>query len=142
MVKSIIETRSADETLRLGESIGSAATSRSLILLDGELGTGKSVIAHGIARGLGVSSWRGSPTFNLVHQYAGRLPLIHIDAYRLSPEEIGDLDIDGTMEDGGVAVVEWANNIRNGLLGYQPARTINIQLHDAGGDLRTVEISQ
>ncbi|HEY7984699.1 MAG TPA: tRNA (adenosine(37)-N6)-threonylcarbamoyltransferase complex ATPase subunit type 1 TsaE [Ktedonobacterales bacterium] len=98
------------ETLRLGERLGRATEPGDLILLRGDLGAGKTTLTQGIARGLGVSGAVNSPTFTLIKEYAGRLPLYHIDLYRLDDlAQVEELGIEDYLERGGVSVVEWAD---------------------------------
>ncbi len=102
------ESHSAQETRILGFSIGEHASATSVILLTGEMGSGKTVLAQGIGSGLGVSTIINSPTFVLVNQYLdGRLPFCHADLYRLENlEEIAQLALLEVSQDG-VLAVEW-----------------------------------
>ncbi|MCB9678529.1 MAG: tRNA (adenosine(37)-N6)-threonylcarbamoyltransferase complex ATPase subunit type 1 TsaE [Alphaproteobacteria bacterium] len=103
-----IETPEAMEAL--GRALGEAAPAGTVIALHGDLGAGKSVLARGIARGLGIGGRIPSPTFILVAEYTeGRLPLHHCDLYRLSdPDELVNLGLDEVLGGDGVVVVEWA----------------------------------
>jgi tRNA threonylcarbamoyladenosine biosynthesis protein TsaE len=102
-------SHSAEETQRLGSHIGKLAKAGDVILLVGELGTGKTCLAQGIASGLEIADYISSPSFVLLKPYQGRLPLYHIDFYRLSKmEEILDLGLDDYLYGDGVCVVEWA----------------------------------
>ncbi|MFY9615385.1 MAG: tRNA (adenosine(37)-N6)-threonylcarbamoyltransferase complex ATPase subunit type 1 TsaE, partial [Candidatus Dormiibacterota bacterium] len=102
-------SHSPTETLILGEALGRSARPGDVILLAGPLGAGKTVLVQGIAAGLGSVATVGSPTFVLVRQYNGRLPLVHADLYRLE----GRKEIDGLglleLSEPGVLVVEWAD---------------------------------
>jgi tRNA threonylcarbamoyladenosine biosynthesis protein TsaE len=102
-------SHSAAETERLGERMARHARPGSLIGLVGDLGAGKTQFAKGFARGLGVTEPILSPTFALIHQYtSGRLPLYHIDFYRLnSSEQIRAAGLDEFFGSDGVTVVEW-----------------------------------
>ncbi|HEV2237533.1 MAG TPA: tRNA (adenosine(37)-N6)-threonylcarbamoyltransferase complex ATPase subunit type 1 TsaE, partial [Ktedonobacterales bacterium] len=105
-----IVSHSRQATLRLGERLGQLAAPGDLILLRGELGTGKTTLTQGIARGLGITGGVNSPTFTLIKEYAGRLPLYHMDLYRLDDfAAIEELGIEDYLERGGVSVVEWAD---------------------------------
>lgn len=105
-----LSTTSPQETQALGEALGQAVQPGDLILLWGDLGTGKTCLVQGIARGLGVQESARSPTFVLVTQHPGRLMLYHIDLYRLdNPLEVEDLGLDEYIESDGVCVVEWAD---------------------------------
>ena len=102
-------TRSAEETQQLGRHIGGMALPGDVYLLVGNLGAGKTCLTQGIVWGLGISEYALSPTFVLVRELHGRLPLYHIDLYRLDNlEEISDLGLDEYFYDKGVSVVEWA----------------------------------
>ncbi len=105
-----IQTESAEQTGQLGRQLGRLLMSGSLVLLRGDLGAGKTCLATGIARGLGVaeSTPVTSPTYTLMNSYGGRLPLYHFDLYRLSSEdELLDLGFDDYFHGDGVALVEW-----------------------------------
>ena len=103
-------THSPKETQALGEAIGRDSQPGDLILLWGELGSGKTCLVQGIARGLDIKDAVRSPTFVLATQYAGRLTLYHIDLYRLDNlREVEDLGLDEYIEGDGVCVVEWAD---------------------------------
>lgn len=84
-----ITTRSADETIRLGVALGELLESGDVVLLTGDLGAGKTTFTKGVGNGLGVTDTITSPTFTLVNQYEGRVPLAHMDLYRLYGETIG-----------------------------------------------------
>jgi tRNA threonylcarbamoyladenosine biosynthesis protein TsaE len=102
-------SHSPTETLVLGEALGGSARPGDVILLAGPLGAGKTVLVQGIAAGLGSVAEVGSPTFVLVRQYNGRLPLVHADLYRLEGRK--EIDALGLLElsEPGVLVVEWAD---------------------------------
>jgi tRNA threonylcarbamoyladenosine biosynthesis protein TsaE len=103
-------SNSIDETQRIGKRLGELAQASDLILLVGELGTGKTCLTQGIALGLGIGDYITSPSFVLIREYQGRLPLYHIDLYRLDKtEEILDLGLDDYLSGQGVCVVEWAD---------------------------------
>lgn len=103
-----IRSRSEKETYELGQRIGSLAWPGMIILVDGDLGTGKTVLTKGIAKGLGIEEVVTSPTFTLIHEYQGRLPLYHFDLYRLEDaDEIYDLGFEEFFYGQGLTVVEW-----------------------------------
>src|SRR3954447_20393644 len=105
-------TRSDEETRALGEALGRRLGPGDVICLHGPLGAGKTTLAQGIARGLAVEDVVNSPTFTLVQEYAGRLPVYHLDVYRLSgPEEAVDLAFDEMLAAGGVVMIEWPERI-------------------------------
>lgn len=102
-------SHSPDQTKDLGNHIGQLVVLSDVLLLSGDLGAGKTCLAQGIALGLGIADYVTSPSFVLVREYYGRLPMYHIDLYRLSNiEEIADLGLDDYFYDRGVSVVEWA----------------------------------
>lgn len=110
MVSFEVVTRKKDETQSLGEKLGRLAEPGDVFLLTGSLGAGKTNLTQGLARGLGVKEYTRSPTFTLVNEYHGRLPLYHVDLYRIeSPEEIADLGLEEYLYGRGVTVVEWAD---------------------------------
>ena len=102
-------SHSPDDTLKIGADIGELASGGDIFLLVGSLGTGKTCLTQGIARGLGITEHTPSPSFVLVRQFYGRLPLYHIDLYRLDNiNEIADLGLDDYLYGDGVCVIEWA----------------------------------
>lgn len=104
----IIESASREETFDFGVNIGRNAIPGMVITLAGPLGAGKTVLAKGIACGLGISDEVTSPSFTLINEYKGRVPLYHIDLYRLSDtDEVHELGLDEIMEAEGVCVIEW-----------------------------------
>jgi tRNA threonylcarbamoyladenosine biosynthesis protein TsaE len=126
-----MRTRSPEETIALGTVIGRAAQQGLFLALFGELGSGKTKLTQGIARGLDVpETYRvTSPSFTLINEYPGRLPLSHIDLYRLGePEELFDLGYEEYFYNDGVVVLEWAE--RAGLL--LPPRRIDISITHLG----------
>ncbi len=104
-----IISNSAKQTHRVGVELAWLARAGDVILLEGELGVGKTCLAQGIARGLDIGDYVISPSFVLLREYQGRLPLYHVDFYRLDRiEEVEDLGLDDYLYGGGVCVVEWA----------------------------------
>ncbi len=106
-----VELRSGgvDETQRLGEMLGALLVPGDLVLLEGDLGAGKTAFTQGIGRGLGVTGTINSPTFTLLKEYRGRLPLYHFDLYRIdNPDELFALGFEDYFAGDGVCVVEWA----------------------------------
>ncbi len=103
-------SHSPEETQALGETWGRAAASGLVIAVTGDLGAGKTQLAKGVARGLGVTSRVHSPTFALVNQYeGGRLPFFHVDLYRLdTPDQIIAAGLEEYFHPDGVSVIEWA----------------------------------
>ena len=101
--------KSAEETENFGILLGRLLVPGSIVLLSGELGTGKTTLTKGIAKGLGLTVPVTSPTFTIVQEYeGGRLPLYHIDTYRLGdPAELLEIGIEEYLNSAGVTVIEW-----------------------------------
>jgi len=103
-------SHSPDQTQLLGSYLGKLAQKADVLLLTGELGTGKTCLVQGIARGLNVEEYAFSPSFVILRQYRGRLPLYHIDFYRLdSLDEIAGLGLEYYFYGDGICVIEWAD---------------------------------
>ena len=102
-------SQSPEQTQKLGARIGELALPGDIFLLVGKLGTGKTCLTQGIARGLDIREYVMSPSFVIIRELYGRLPLYHIDLYRLDHiEEIEELGLDDYLYGNGVCVVEWA----------------------------------
>lgn len=112
----MITLATAEDTRRLGERLAAIVRAGDLIVLDGPLGAGKTVLVQGLARGLGAVGPVTSPTFVIARVHGGgRLPLVHVDAYRLHGRlEVDDLDLDTDLETAVVAV-EWGAGLVEGL---------------------------
>ena len=107
-------TRSPHETLDLGRRIGVVLRRGAVVSLEGGLGTGKTVIAKGIAAGLGVDEEVTSPSFTIMTEYIGRMTLHHLDLYRIeSTGELEDLGIEEVLSSDGVVMVEWGERARD-----------------------------
>ncbi len=111
-----IRTRSPEETLALGRRLATLLSPGDVILLEGRLGTGKTLLTSGIAQGLGIDGPVASPTFVIARVYRdGFLPLVHADVYRLSSIlEFEDLDLEDTAA-SGVLIIEWGEAIEDGV---------------------------
>jgi tRNA threonylcarbamoyladenosine biosynthesis protein TsaE len=122
-------SHSPEETEALGEAWGRAATSGLVIAVSGDLGAGKTQLAKGIARGLGVTARIHSPTFTLVNQYEdGRLPFFHVDLYRLeTAEQILAAGLEEYFHPAGVAVIEWAERWPDGMKSVKHFRRVQIE---------------
>ncbi len=106
-------TRTAEETQGVGEALGAVLRQRgggtpTAIALGGPLGAGKTCLVQGLARGLGVSGVVRSPTFTLIHEHRGPVPLFHIDLYRIGASELDGLGLEEIIDAPGVTVIEWA----------------------------------
>ncbi|MDP2744073.1 MAG: tRNA (adenosine(37)-N6)-threonylcarbamoyltransferase complex ATPase subunit type 1 TsaE [Dehalococcoidia bacterium] len=105
-------SHSPRQTQKLGERLGETAQPGDVYLLVGELGSGKTCLAQGIARGLGVTEYTSSPSFVLMKEYHGRLAMYHMDLYRLDREaEMLDLGLESYFAGAGLCVVEWAEKL-------------------------------
>jgi len=125
---------SPEETRSIGRALGAAARPGTFVALIGPMGAGKTVLAKGIAQGLGVISVVNSPTFVLMNEHPGRLPFYHVDAYRLNdPEEALAAGLLDDRQAGGVTVVEWADRLGDWL----PEERLELELAPDGlGDRR------
>ena len=121
------------ETIELAQNIESEKFPNMVICLNGELGSGKTVFTKGIANALGISESVTSPTFTIIKEYEGELPLYHMDVYRLenSTEDIG---IEEYFTKGGVTVIEWANMIKDIL----PKERLDIKFKVTGENKRVL----
>ena len=103
---------SPEETHAIGRIVGERAAAGDVVLLTGELGTGKTCLTQGILHGLGSDDLARSPTFVLISEHRGRMPLYHMDLYRVgSVEQTEELGIEEYLEGNGLTVVEWADNV-------------------------------
>jgi tRNA threonylcarbamoyladenosine biosynthesis protein TsaE len=130
-------TRSDAETEAVGAALASSLGPGARVLLHGELGAGKTAFVRGLAAGLGIDPDEvSSPTFTLVQEYSGRLPLFHVDLYRLAPGEVDDLGLDA-LAAGGVLAIEWAERLPR-----PDSGAIRVTLEHAGEDVRRVTVTQ
>jgi tRNA threonylcarbamoyladenosine biosynthesis protein TsaE len=120
-----------EETRRLGERLAAYLQPGDVLALEGDLGAGKTTFTQGLARGLGVRGVVNSPTFTLIKEYAGRLPLYHMDVYRVG-DDVASLGLDDYLFGEGVCVVEWASLIEPVL----PQERLTITLTRGGGESR------
>jgi tRNA threonylcarbamoyladenosine biosynthesis protein TsaE len=105
-------SHSSQQTQRVGATLGKLLKASDIILLSGELGAGKTTFTKGLAEGLGVSGYVNSPTFTLVNEYHGRVPVYHLDCYRLeSGREALDFGIEEYLYGDGVTIIEWFERI-------------------------------
>lgn len=138
MLPISILSRSPEETRRAAASLVPALKPGSVLALHGDLGAGKTCFIQGLAEALGISATVNSPTFTIVCEYRGRLPLYHIDLYRLDgAEDALRAGIDEYLHGGGIAAIEWAERA-TALL---PPDTIHVHLRPGDGpDERIIEI--
>ncbi|MGX4763651.1 tRNA (adenosine(37)-N6)-threonylcarbamoyltransferase complex ATPase subunit type 1 TsaE [Holzapfeliella sp. JNUCC 72] len=105
-------TQDEAQTLKFGQQLGELLTPKTLILLDGDLGAGKTTLTKGIASALGIKRPIKSPTFTIVREYLkGRLPLFHMDMYRLEDGDMSSIDLQSYFDQGSVIVMEWSVNV-------------------------------
>ena len=124
-----VYTNNLNETHEFGIKIGQAVKENMVILLNGDLGAGKTSLTQGIAKGLDVTRNVTSPTFNILKIYNGKMPLYHIDAYRLEGLH-QDLGFDELLDDDGVTVIEWSSFVPE--LIPDSYMTISITLEENG----------
>jgi len=128
-------TKNPDQTLHLGQVFGRMLPKASMVALIGDLGSGKTLLARGIAKGLGVEDERevSSPTFVLVNEYQGRIPVHHVDLYRLQGSvEVQDIGWEEFISGPGVTLVEWAEKVPDLL----PEDRIEVHLYWVGAGER------
>jgi len=133
---------SLEELLAFGRSLGEDAAAGDVICLSGPLGAGKTTLTQAIAAGLGVPADQPvtSPTFAIIHEYQGRLPLYHLDLYRLSgeEEELLDLGIEDYLYGEGVCVIEWPDRLGRLL----PPERLDVRLDFSGQTARMVHLGR
>ena len=137
MTAAEIVSPSAAATEAAGERLGATLGPGAVVALTGELGAGKTSFVQGLVRGLGASVRATSPTFVLVNEYAGRVPIHHVDAYRTeSMTELMDLGLFEMIGGDGVTIVEWADK----LTPLMPPDAIHVHITGVGDELRTITI--
>jgi tRNA threonylcarbamoyladenosine biosynthesis protein TsaE len=133
----VIRTRSAAETVLAGLALAPCLRAGDVVVLTGDLGAGKTTLTQGVAEGLGVQEPVVSPTFNILVVHQGRLTLNHLDLYRLAREqELEDIDFYGTLESGGVSLIEWGDRF----LGALPPDRLEVSLHLEDAKGRSIEV--
>jgi tRNA threonylcarbamoyladenosine biosynthesis protein TsaE len=132
-----IITDSAAATQAVGTVLAGIVSAGDVVLLTGDLGAGKTQFTKGLAAGLGVAEQITSPTFNILLVHQGRIPLYHLDLYRLlDAAQLEDIDYWGTLEADGVSVVEWGDRFAEAV----PAECLIVRLRVVGDDERDLEI--
>ena len=135
MSREVVVSESEEATTNLGVSLARSLEAGAVVLLEGELGAGKTAFVRGLALGLGAPEDEvSSPTFTLVQEYRGRIPLLHADLYRLSGAEADDLGLD-ELGSNGVVAIEWAAKLVR-----KPAGAVEVLIEDLGGDCRRITI--
>jgi tRNA threonylcarbamoyladenosine biosynthesis protein TsaE len=128
----VIFLPNSEATYNLGLSLGKTLTAGTVILLEGDLGAGKTTLVQGIAKGLGIKDFILSPTFTLVNEYLeGKLPLYHLDLYRLNPKEVEQMFLEIYWEGDelplGITAIEWPERLT-----YKPEHYLSIKLLHRG----------
>lgn len=135
-----IETHSFEETVEFGKKLGYILNNGDIICLSGDLGTGKTALTNGIAKSLEINSYITSPTFTLVNEYEGRIPLYHFDVYRIAdPDEMFDIGFEEYINGQGITIIEWGEQIEEIL----PKEIIKIKITknlNKGLDVREIAI--
>ena len=137
MTRDVVVSESEEATTALGERLARSLSPGAVLLLEGELGAGKTAFVRGLAIGLGAPEEDvSSPTFTLIQEYRGRVPLLHADLYRITGAEADDLGLDELGRDGVVAI-EWAAKLLR-----RPGGAIDVLIEDLGGDRRRITIER
>lgn len=114
IMSTMYKVNSASELIAFGDKIGRRLKSGDILILTGDLGTGKTTFTKGLAQGLGVKQMIKSPTYTIVREYDGRLPLYHLDVYRIG-DDPDSIDLDSFLFGDGVTVIEWGELMENHL---------------------------
>ncbi len=133
-------SHSVEETEQLGAQLALTLVPGTVLAYTGSLGMGKTAFTRGLARGLGFTGRVTSPTFTLVNEYEGRIPLFHFDLYRItSSDELFDLGWDDYLDRGGICAVEWSERIADAL----PPETLFVDLarHPENEDWRVITVT-
>jgi tRNA threonylcarbamoyladenosine biosynthesis protein TsaE len=132
-----VKSGSAEETRRFGEWLSQFLEPRDVVGLAGELGAGKTMLVQGIGRGLGVEEQVKSPSFTIVNEYSGTIPLYHVDLYRISSDDFFKLGLEEYLYGDGVVAIEWADKIQEAL----PGDKIYIMLKRLNAELRELALT-
>jgi tRNA threonylcarbamoyladenosine biosynthesis protein TsaE len=138
MMRVEIVSSSPEQTQAIGRVLGARAQPGDVVLLSGELGAGKTCLTQGVLWGLGVDEFARSPTFVMINEYEGRLPLYHIDLYRIDAEvEVADLGLDEYLSGDGICVVEWPERSRDAY----PLERVEIKLEHVNESTRKLTLT-
>ena len=131
-------SNSEEDTRAIASAFAKHLQAGAVVLLSGDLGAGKTAFVRGLADGLLINTDEvTSPTFTLVHEYrGGRLPLIHVDLYRLERVDLDEIGLDQDLAMTGVIAVEWAERMSRAIPG-----AVTVTISDLGGDRRQIEIA-
>ena len=135
-MKLVLISNSPEETMDLGRKLAESSKPGSTFCLTGDLGAGKSELARGVARGLGITGPVPSPSFTILNAYdEGSVPLYHFDWYRIhDPDEIGEMGFEEQLGGDGVALIEWSERAPE----YLPERTLNIIIRTVDENTREI----
>ena len=136
----VFRTKSAEQTEALGQKLGASLPAGSVVAFRRGLGMGKTAFTRGLARGLGCTGRVTSPTFTIVNEYRGNIPLFHFDMYRLeSSDALFDIGWEDYLERGGVCAVEWSENVADAM----PEGTVYVTIERApeGENARIITIT-
>lgn len=134
----VYHSESEADTRAIAATLAGALTAGSVLLLSGDLGAGKTAFVRGLAEGLQIDTDDvTSPTFTLVHEYrGGRLPLIHVDLYRLDRAALDEIGLDEDLASQGVVAIEWSERLSRRIPG-----AVAVTIADLGGDRRQIQIA-
>ncbi|UII56227.1 tRNA (adenosine(37)-N6)-threonylcarbamoyltransferase complex ATPase subunit type 1 TsaE [Cytobacillus spongiae] len=130
-----LKTSTPEETMEFSKRLGQLLQAGDVLTLEGDLGAGKTTFTKGLAKGLDIAKTVNSPTFTIIKEYRGRLPLYHMDVYRVE-DSFEDLGFDEYFDGEGVTVVEWAHLIQEQL----PKELLEIQLFHGEEDSRRIQM--
>jgi tRNA threonylcarbamoyladenosine biosynthesis protein TsaE len=139
----IVRTSSADQTRAVGAAIATCVRPGTAVLLNGDLGSGKTTLAQGIAAALGVKEPVVSPTFAIVREYEGDVPVAHVDVYRLERmQELHDVGFEEIVDGERVVLLEWADLVMPVVAGSGERIIVRLHQPDDGGDddVRTIDV--
>jgi tRNA threonylcarbamoyladenosine biosynthesis protein TsaE len=133
-----LKTRSPEETRRFGSALGASLEPGAFVGLVGPLGSGKTVVVQGAARALGHDGYVSSPSFVIVNEYVGRVPILHVDLYRIADaRELDDIGYREIFFSDSVALVEWSDRVPD----LVPPDRLHVQITIEGRDVRVIEVS-
>lgn len=139
MIAARHTSRSEAATRAVAAALARRLEAGAIVLISGDLGSGKTTFVRGLAEGLGLEAGEvTSPTFTLVHEYrGGRLPLVHVDLYRLDRVDLDEVGLDPELAARGVVAVEWAERLARDI-----TSAVRVRLAYAGPRARTIEIAR
>ena len=131
------QSTSEEQTRQIASAFANTLSAGAVLLLHGDLGAGKTAFARGLAEGLGIKADEvTSPTFTLVHEYrGGRLPLMHVDLYRLDRADLDEIGLDQDVAMQGITAIEWPERLSRPISG-----ATSVRITDLGGDRREIRI--